>query len=112
MNMTEITLSGDAIASSHETSKATSYNEFVAVNGSPTLMPTPKKALKTKMKHIDCRQYWVRCLRDRNTCIPAHIDTKQNLSDLFTKTLYTATFEGLHDQVLKPYIMKTTKTSQ
>ena len=38
MNMTEITLSGAAITSSHETSKATSYNEFIAVNRSPTLI--------------------------------------------------------------------------
>ena len=70
-------------------------------------MPTPKKALKTKMKHIGCRQYCVRCLRDRSICIPAHNDTKQNLSDLFTKILYTAIFEGLCDQLLKPYISRT-----
>ena len=66
------------------------------------------KALKTKMKHINCCQYWVRCLRDRNICIPAHADIKQNLSDLFTKILYTATFEGLRDHLshlLKPYII-------
>ena len=98
MNMTEIALSGDAITSSYETGKATSYNKFIAVNGSPTMMPTPRNARKTKMERINCRQYWVRCLRDRNICIPAHIDTKQNLSDVFIKILYTATFEG---QVLK-----------
>ena len=68
MNMAEITLSGDAITSSYETDKATSHNELIAFNGSPTLMPTPKTALKTKMKHINCRQYWVQCLRDRNIC--------------------------------------------
>ena len=68
-------------------------------------------AQKTKMKHIDCRQHWVRCLRDRGICTLAqcHVDTKENLADLFTKILDSATFEGLRDQVLKPYITKTTE---
>ena len=67
------------------------------------------KALKTKMEHIDCRQHWVRCLRDRGICTLAHVDTKENLADLFTKILEPATFEGLRDQVLKPYLTKATE---
>ena len=67
------------------------------------------KSQQTKMKHIDCRQHWVRCLRDRRICTLAHdiVDTKENLADLFTKILDPATVEGLRDQVLKPYIVKT-----
>ena len=38
--------------------------------------------------------------------------TKENLADLFTKIFDSATFEGLRDQVLKPYIMNRMKTRQ
>ena len=44
-------------------------------------------AFKSKLKHIDCRQEWVRVLRDRNVCTPVHVDSKDNLADLFTKIL-------------------------
>ena len=42
-------------------------------------------AQKTKLKHIDCRQEWVRTLRDRGICTPVHIPTLDNLPDIFTK---------------------------
>ena len=44
-------------------------------------------AFKSKLKHIDCRQEWVRMLRDKNICTPVHVDTKKNLADLFTKIM-------------------------
>ena len=59
------------------------------------------------MKHTDCRQHWVRCLRDRGICTPAHVDTKENLADLFTNILEPAMFEGLRDQVSKSHFTKT-----
>ena len=52
------------------------------------------------MKHIDCRQYWVRTLRDKNICLPVHVDTKDNLADLFTKPLDRATFWTLLAQIM------------
>ena len=55
---------------------------------------------RTKMKHIDCRQYWVRVLRDKGICLPVHVDTKDNLADLFTKPLDRATFWTLLAQIM------------
>ena len=60
-------------------------------------------AQKTKLKHIDCRQEWVRTLRDRNVMIPKHIPTKGNFADIFTKILDKNTFEHLRDQLMHPY---------
>ena len=32
-------------------------------------------AQRTKLKHIDCRQEWVKTLRDRDICTPVHVPT-------------------------------------
>ena len=55
---------------------------------------------RTKMKHIDCRQHWVRVLRDKSICIPTHVDTKRNLADIFTKPLDKATFWTLLRRIM------------
>ena len=60
-------------------------------------------AQRSKLKHIDARQEWVKTLRNRDICIPAHIPSKDNLADLFTKILPPATFTLLRDQVLYEY---------
>jgi hypothetical protein len=57
-------------------------------------------AFKSKLKHIDCRQEWVKLLRDRNICTPAHVDTKLNLADFFTKILPAADFERLRSMIM------------
>jgi hypothetical protein len=57
-------------------------------------------AFKSKLKHIDCRQEWVRMLRDRKICTPIHVDTKLNLADLFTKIMTTSDFIRLRDMVM------------
>ena len=57
-------------------------------------------ALKTKLKHIDSRQHWVRTLRDRQLLTVRHIPSKENLSDLFTKILDKAVFTYLRDQCM------------
>ena len=44
-------------------------------------------AKKTKLKHIDARQEWVKVLRDKSILVPVHVPTKLNLADLFTKIL-------------------------
>ena len=58
--------------------------------------------IKTKLKHniIDCRQDWVRILRDRDICTPKHVDTKLNVADLFTKILPADDFERLTRMIM------------
>ena len=53
---------------------------------------TNNSAFKSRLKHIDTRQHWVKVLRDKNILIPQHIDTKDNLADFFTKVLSKDTF--------------------
>ena len=60
-------------------------------------------AFKSKLKHIDCRQHWLRVLRDKNILIPVHVDTKGNIADLFTKILERAVFELLRDRIMVPF---------
>ena len=55
---------------------------------------------KSKMKHIDCRQEWVKILRDRDICTPIHVDTKDNLADIFTKILPPADFIRIRSRLL------------
>ena len=57
-------------------------------------------AFKSKLKHIDCRQEWVRVLRDRKICIPVHVDSKDNLADMFTKILPAHDFERLRSKIM------------
>ena len=60
-------------------------------------------AFKSKLKHIDCRQEWVKVLRDKSIMIPDHVDTKDNLADLFTKILDKETFTRLRDEIMHPH---------
>ncbi len=55
---------------------------------------------RSKMKHIDCAQEWVRVLRDRELLIPVHVDSKNNLADIFTKILDTETFTHLRSKLM------------
>ena len=57
-------------------------------------------AQRSKLKHIDCRQEWVKTLRNKNVCV--HIPTKDNLADIFTKILPSGDFIRLRDQLLHP----------
>ena len=59
-------------------------------------------AQRSKLKHIDCRQEWVKILRDKAVCTPVHIPTKDDLADLFTKILPLGDFIRLRDQLLHP----------
>ena len=56
---------------------------------------------KSKLKHIDCRQRWVRTLRDRSIIIPKHVPTADNLADLFTKILCPSIFIRLRDRIMR-----------
>ena len=55
---------------------------------------------KSRMKHIDCRQEWVKILRDKSICIPVRVDTKDNLADIFTKILPIEDFIRLRDRLM------------
>ena len=58
-------------------------------------------ASKTRLKHIDTRQEWIRMLRNKNLVIARHVPSEENLADSFTKILPRPTFVKLRDQVLK-----------
>jgi hypothetical protein len=55
---------------------------------------------RSKLKHIDCRQQWVKILRNKGICTPTDVDTKDNLADLFTKILAAPTFKRLRDIIM------------
>ncbi len=57
-------------------------------------------AFKSKLKHIDARQEWVKTLRNRAILTPVHVDTKMNVADLFTKILSTGDFKRLRDMIM------------
>ena len=57
-------------------------------------------AFKSKLKHIDCRQEWVKVLRDRDICTPVHVDSKDNLADMFTKILPETDFIRLRSKLM------------
>ena len=65
-------------------------------------MILPGSAAKTKLKHIDCRQEWVKVLRNKDILKPVHVDSKDNVADLFTKILPRGTFERLRDSIMTP----------
>ena len=56
---------------------------------------------KTKLKHIDCRQEWVRTLRNKDIVRATHVDTADNLADIFTKILEKQIFKRLRDRIFK-----------
>ena len=55
---------------------------------------------RSKMKHIDCAQEWVRILRDRDILIPVHVNSDENLADIFTKILDISTFTRLRSKIM------------
>lgn len=57
-------------------------------------------AYKSKLKHIDVRQEWVKILRDKDICHPVSVPTVDNLADLFTKILPVNVFEKLRDRMM------------
>ena len=57
---------------------------------------------KSKLKHIDCRQEWVKTLRDHNMFNVSWISTEYNLADFFTKILPGPRFRTLRDTFMVP----------
>jgi hypothetical protein len=62
---------------------------------------------KTNLKHIDCRQEWVKLLRDKSILVPHYVNTIENIADLFTKVLGLKTFNYLRAKIMIP-LMKST----
>jgi hypothetical protein len=62
-------------------------------------------AFKSKLKHIDCRQHWVKVLRNKSILVPKHVNTKDNLADIFTKILNIHDFQRLFSRMMtvRPY---------
>ena len=65
---------------------------------------------RTKLKHIDVRQQWVEWLRDKSLCKLKYVNTKENLSDFFTKLLETDTFQRLRDAMMTEQRMPDAET--
>ena len=61
-------------------------------------------AKRSKLRRIDCHQEWVKIIHDRSVCIPVHVDSEDNLADIFTKILNDKIFEELRDQILFVFV--------
>ena len=55
---------------------------------------------RSKLRHIDCRQEWVHTLRNKDVMRPKHVDTKENLADMFTKILDAKDFIRLRNMMM------------
>ena len=55
---------------------------------------------RSRMKHIDCAQEWVRILRDKQICLPSHVNTDDNLADIFTKILSVEKFRIMRGRIM------------
>ena len=58
---------------------------------------------KSKLKHIDCRQEWVKTIRDKDIVTPVHVHTDLNTADFFTKILSPAKFLDIRDRFMVQY---------
>ena len=55
---------------------------------------------RSRMKHIDCAQEWGRILRDRQICLPSHVNTDDNLADILAKILSIEKFRIMRGRVM------------
>jgi hypothetical protein len=44
---------------------------------------------RSKLKHINRRQHWVKVVPNTSILVPEHVNTKDNVADVFTKILNT-----------------------
>ena len=59
-------------------------------------------AHKTKLmiKHIDCRQEWVKTVRNRDVMTPVHVDTEKHDADSFNKILARGPYEMVRNRIM------------
>ena len=62
-------------------------------------------AFKSRLKHIDARQEWVRMLRNKSILIACHVPTADNLADIFTKILGPEIFQRVRDRIMHRRIL-------
>ena len=55
---------------------------------------------RSRMRHIDLRLAWVRVLRESGLITCVHVDTKNQLADIFTKILDQKTFIEIRDKLM------------
>ena len=55
---------------------------------------------RSRMRHIDLRQAWVRVLRESGLITCVHVDTKNQLADIFTKLLDQKSFIEIRDKLM------------
>ena len=55
---------------------------------------------RSKLKHIDCPQEWVKTLHDKNVMVAVHVNTNDNLADLFTKILSASKLVERREQMM------------
>ena len=70
------------------------------IDNAAALVFTTNTANKTRLKHIDQRQQWVKVLGDKNISDPTHVPTEFNLADHFTKILPPHRFKQLRDRCM------------
>jgi hypothetical protein len=56
----------------------------------------------TRTKHIDVRSCFVRRWVECGELVLEHVDTTQQLADIFTKALDTRQFQFLRDHLVRP----------
>ena len=66
---------------------------------------TNNTANKTRLKHIDCRQEWVKMLRNKSLVKPMHVPSEDNLADIFTKILPPDVHARLAKTLLNPKVV-------
>jgi hypothetical protein len=72
----------------------------INVDNSTAVAFAGKSVKRTRLRHIDTRQWWVRAVRDKKLCTVQHIPTALNLSDFFTKGLARVPFVNFRDQLM------------
>ena len=70
------------------------------IDNKAALAFSDNSAFKTKLKHIDCRQKWMKTLRNKNVIRTKHVKSENNLADIFTKILDQDTFERLRNRMM------------
>jgi hypothetical protein len=61
---------------------------------------TNKTAFRSRLKHIDCRQKWVKTLQNHEVLHAVHVPGTENMADMSTKILDTATFIRMRDRMM------------
>jgi len=73
---------------------------YLQIDNTAAIAFAKQTAFKTKLKHIDVRQEWVRTLRDKNIMLPVHVPTEDNLADILTKIMPVLIFERIRNRMM------------